>query len=222
MNIQIFTRTLNPTLYAISNEFLPKNIERVKCTQFNLWEDASNYLYLILTMGNDWVINLDEDAFVTDWSSIIDIIKFMDENGIEYCGMPDGGVCHHRSNSWIVCNPFFNIFNVRAIRRKLVHRDIINRYPYNPEMEKNKPFFVNNLPQGRMYEPFNSLFYWLADNFKCLYLNALDHPDKISTMLQWKEKAFLYHSWYSREFHFDSKKRQRIFDLYFEAKATCN
>ena len=218
MKVQIFTRSLDPVLYSLSSEFLPSHIERVQCLDFNTWQDADNYLHFILRCGEDWIINLDEDAFVTDWSVIMEMIEFMAANGYEYSGMADDGVCHHRKNSWVVCNPFFNIFNAGAIRAKMADYEDINGFQFLPWMEKHKPDFIKQVSQNDFFEPFNSIFYWLMNCSKGLYLNALDHRDELSTILLWEGKNFLYHSWYTRQFQTNKIQRTRILNLYREAK----
>ena len=209
---------MNATLYNLSNEFIAPGIERIRCENFHTTQDAVNYLYHILKTGDEWIINLDEDAFIVDWNAITDIIKFMSENQYLYAGMPDGGVCWHRKNSWIVCNPFFNIFNAKAIKPILPDLEIIRHSAYSSHMDQYKPGFVKGNYQNGNIEPFNSMFYWLMSHSKGLYLNGKDHTDKLSTILIWKEKSFIYHSWYGREFESDPVERSRIIRLYNEAK----
>ncbi len=220
MPTQIFTRSANENLYKLSCDFLPPHVERFRCVNFNHWQDANNYLHYILNNGADWVVNIDEDAFVTNWRAIVDMIEYMKAYGYEYAGMPDGGVCHHRIHSWIACNPFFNIFNARALREKMAvaGRQVIDSFQFDPSMEVNKPHFVTGEYQHDFYEPYYSLFYWLMQNSKGLYLKEHTHPDTISSGLLWNEKPFLYHSWYSREFDTNPVHRQRIVNLYKEAK----
>ena len=54
------------------------------------------------------------------------------------------------------------------------------------------------------YEPFYPFFFWLAHNFKTLYLHGVEHSDGISTILHNHDgKPFLYHSWWSRVYNTD-------------------
>jgi len=181
--------------------------------------DASNYLYFIISNGADWIINLDEDAFITKWESVLELIEFMAINEYEYCGMPDSGVSCHRRNSWMVCNPFFNIFNTNVLRKKMenLERSEIDNFQMKDEMEKYKPPFIRRNYKEEFSEPYNGFFYWLMSAGKGLFLDGIDHYDGISTKLLWNNKPFLYHAWYTREFHFNPKKRKRTLRLYYEA-----
>jgi hypothetical protein len=180
---------------------------------------ADGYLFEILNLDVDYVINIDEDAFISDKNALFSLLDYMIDNNYDNCGMPDGGVLPIRIHHPLVTNPFFNIMNVRKIKKELT----------NPEIEKiefDKPSYIEKLPEFITreynfddYEPYNKLFIWLALNFKTLYLNAKIHHDNISTiLLNQNGEQFLYHSWYSREFGNDNFHTSRINNLFFECQ----
>lgn len=221
MTIKIYTRSNNNDLYRRMREFIPQHIEAVECTQFQEWWYARDYLHHILQSDADWVVNVDNDAFITDWEQVEQIISHMDKNDYHYAGMPDGGVCPHRCRSWVVMNPFFNVFHVKQMKAVISQYPewVINSAGFNADWHDKKPDIVQGAYNHDYGEPFSSLFYFLYDKFKPLYLNAYGHNDGISTLLRGIDGVpFVYHSWYSREFSTDTQQRDRILKLYNEAK----
>lgn len=224
MTLQIFTRSCNPELYNLSKKLYPDNIEAIRCPQFTEWWQASEYLHYVINTATEWAINIDEDAFIVDWDMISGLIEEMERTGVIYAGMPDGGVCHHRCRSWVVMNPYFTVFNCKAIREYIEANKhpqwLINSCGLHPDMEAKKPEFVKGIYNHDGYEPFSGLFYWLFTWAKPLYLNAHGHNDGISSILLHHNKPIVYHSWYSREFSNDVTQRNRILSLYEEATGT--
>lgn len=215
MKIQVFTRSSVSQLYDRMRSFIPEHIECIRCTNFQEWWQASDYLHHIIDTGEEWVVNIDDDCFVTDWGKVEELVKHMSMLGYDYAGMPDGGVCPHRCRSWIVMNPFFTVFNAKAIREKLIHKRLIDSCGYQPSLEEGKPDFVKEHYNHDMGEPFAGFFYWLKGQFNPFYLNAETHSDGISTTIL---NGTVLHSWYSREFNHDITQRNRILSLYEEAR----
>lgn len=222
MKLQIFSRSSNADLYTLSSKLHPQHIEAIRCSNFGEWWQASDYLHHVINTADEWAINIDDDAFIVDWEGIYRLIKYMKTNGIVYAGMPDGGVCPHRARSWVVCNPFFTIFNCKAIREyrdKMGHPQwLINSCGLQPDMEARKPEIVKGIYNHDTYEPFSGLFYWLFGWTNPLFLNAYGHNDGISSLLLYEGKPIVYHSWYAREFTTDATHRNRILNLHNEAR----
>lgn len=222
MKIQVFSRSCNDDLYGMMRKLIPSDIECTRCDNYRNWWEAREYLHHIINTGEEWVINIDDDAFIADWRAIVSLIKHMADNNIIYAGMPDGGVCPHRCRSWVVMNPYFTVFNAKAIREYIQEQQhpewLINSCGLHPNMEERKPGIVKGIYNHDTVEPFSGLFYWLFTWAKPLFLNAHGHNDGVSTLLLYDNKPFIYHSWYSREFATDSTHRKRILELYDEAR----
>lgn len=221
MRVQVFTRSFNNELYGMMREFIPDQIECVRCEGFDKWFHARDYLYHVIENAAEWVVNLDEDAFVSNWAAIEGIIGHMKNNGYDYAGHPDGGaVISHRCFDWVTMNPFFTIFNAQKIREKLTDKNMIDSCGFHPDMENLKPNWIYGPVNRNGTEPFNGFFYWLIGQFKPLYLKAYMHSDGLSSLsLDLNENAFLYHSWMSREFNTSASQRNRILSLYEKAKS---
>jgi hypothetical protein len=209
LKIKIYTRSMNDALYKRSMFFMDLPYEKVRL----LNTTADGYLYqMIRDEEADIIINIDEDAFVYDLERLNSLLEYVVENGYVNCGMPDGGMVDIRKFNPLVTNPFFNILNVREIRKKF-SEDAIANYPLHQEtymdqypmhILKGEYKFINN-------EPYCHFFVWLSQEFKTLYLNADTHPDGESTILyNHYQEPFLIHTWYSRFFNTDRFHTKRI------------
>lgn len=216
MKIAIYTRSMNYDLFKISSETIQLPYIRKRCT----FSSADGYLYHnLLNNDFDFIINIDEDAFIIDNNKLSSLLEYVIDNEYVNCGMPDGGVVDIRKHNPLVTNPFFNILNVREIRKKFNLVDIVNNYSHhNPDFENFSP---QNLMKNKYafdyFEPYNAFFVWLTVNFKTLFLDAEVHQDGISTILKdHVNEPFLFHSWYSRFYGNDVYHTERIKKLYTE------
>jgi len=216
MKIVICTRSMNYYLYRISQNSLTLPYKRKRI----IFTTADGYLYNLIKDNVDFIINIDEDAFIIDNRKLEVLLQYVIDNNYINCGMPDGGVVDIRKHNPLVTNPFFNILNVKEIRKKIDVKEIIKNYSFhNPEFEKYCPsHLMKNKYAYDYYEPYNPFFVWLATNFKTLYLDAEVHNDGLSTILKdHLNQPFLLHSWYSRFYGEDEYHTMRINDLYKEA-----
>lgn len=211
--IAIFTRSANYLLFKMSSNTIKLPFKHYRFT----FTTAHGYLYKILKHKIDYAINIDEDAFVINNDALLSLLEYCITERIVNCGLRDGGVLPIRYGNPIVTNPFFNIMDVRTIRREFSLRTIER---FKGEMIDYE-FFINNIDLPHKYnltseyEPFYPFSLWLNTNFKVLYLNAVEHEDGISTiLLNHKGEEMLYHSWYSRNYGNDQFHTDRINKLY--------
>lgn len=210
-SIIVCTRSMNLDLYLKSMRFvsLPAKM-RIRNTR------ADEYIYKLLNANVDYVVNIDEDAFICNEKLLMELIDYVIDNKIVNCGMPDGGVVPIRNHNPFVTNPFFNILHVSEIRKKLNIDEVDNVKFSNEE-------YLNILPPLTYdykfddYESYYKIFIWIAINFKTEYLTGITHGDGISTILfDHKKRPLLYHSWYSRHYNEDEFHTKRINSLYEE------
>lgn len=212
MTLQVFTRSNNDELYDLMRSLIPADIECIKVTGYDHWTQAADYLYHIIDTGIDIVMNVDIDCFIYNWDRVF---EWANEFGsFTHLGPRDGGQLPGRYHSWVHMNPFFNIFNAKAIRELKgdTSWEEISKTTYKTQWEYSKPedlqFPVNN----DNAEPFAGLFYWLYQNgYPCFIYGEL-HPDGISTILS----RAMIHTWYSREYNYGHK--DRILARYEEAR----
>lgn len=218
LNICICTRSMNIDLYqkSMSTIQLPFKKKRYCFTT------ADGYLYDLLKLDYDYVINIDEDAFVIDNDALLDLVVYCLENKYVNCGIPDGGVSPMRGGNPIVTNPFFNIFDIKQIRSKFDYKEI-KKQSIDPQ------YYWDILPHNiiryeyslKEHDPFYRYFTWLAINFKTLYLDADVHSDGCSTVLKnHQNKPFIVHTWYSRMYGKDEFHTKRIDNILLECTGT--
>ncbi len=223
--IKIYTRSFSLEMYRYASAlFQIPGIPVVRLTD----QTADGYFYTILKdMECDIAINIDEDAFIVGIDSILELINFVIENNYANAGCPDGGGAAPRSGNPIVTNPFFNILNLELIRTLPINKKVINRFDYNSVKDKMIKEFPVDILYNKYdfnlydYEPYYPFFFWLAYNFKTLYLPSEKHKDGISTILyNHKQQVICYHSWFARFYKIIPEQTIRITALMDQAYET--
>lgn len=208
-NIAIFTRSMNYRMYNSAMncvKTLPYKHHRIMMTT------SDSYLMAMLNSKYDWAINIDEDAFVFDIEALNELLFYCIDNGYVNCGMPDGGVLPIRTHNPLVTNPFFNILNLKELR-KSYNPDVVRGYCiHRKEYEDKMPLtLIKGEYQYDYFEPYCGFFVWVSQNFPTLYLDAREHNDGISTvLLNHSADPFLVHTWYSRYYDKDQEHTNRI------------
>ena len=215
MTVKVYTRSLNPILYRKAMALCNLPYEKIRLTGTS----AEGYLYQIINATDaDWVVNIDEDAFVCNTEALESLLEYCMENGYVNCGMPDGGVVHLRDGNPLVTNPYFNIFNAKAIREQIANFSTHASLP-DPNRFTQKELLVGSYDFDNLDgEPYYPFFIWLSNHFKTLYLKANNHPDGESSILyNHHGEPFLIHTWYSRFYNRDSFHTHRIDNAFREA-----
>ncbi|MCF0167762.1 MAG: carboxymuconolactone decarboxylase family protein [Bacteroidales bacterium] len=214
MKIKIYTRSFNPELYKLSSTLYNHELEAVRLTD----RMADGYFFSMLADTEcDVAVNIDEDAFVTDWDAVMRLIETVVEGEYANAGTPDCGPGCPRGCNPIVTNPFFNVLNLKLIRTKY-SREAVRKFDYKAVKQEMKEDFDGKLLErldGNLechdFEPYYQFFLWMAYNFKTLYLPATRHSDGISTILSDNNgNPFCLHSWFARKFGVDKDQTARI------------
>ncbi len=197
----VYTRSYNNELFGMMKEFIPDGVEVIKMEGYNSWEDALRFITDVIKTCDGWAVIMDEDMFTYRWDAVTYMVAYMQEHGYTHAGMPDRGVSPHRTLSWYVLNPFFNIINCPEIRKR-------------GGLEKTDcPDFMN----APMFEIFDNLYLQMWKVGKPLYLNAGTTSDGFTThLMDHTGEYFALHSWLSREWVHGEKTR--ILKVYEEAK----
>ena len=198
------TRSMSPDLFDLCKNLVSNlGLEHYKLEN----TEADEYLYKLLSLDADVIINIDEDAFVTNPRRLVEHVEFMIQEKYVCSGMPDGGVCPHRFHNPLVQNAFFNVIDIEEIRKDF---SIIEAKPltHKKEYEEYLPInLINKIHNNKFifdnFEPYYPFFFWLLKHKKkMLYLDALEwNRDETSTvLLDQNGKPFMIHCWYSRAF----------------------
>lgn len=212
LKIAFFTRSMNYSLYKLSDNTISLPFKHYRLT----YTTAQGYLEKILKYDIDYAINIDEDAFVIDNNALLQLLEYCIEEKIVNCGMRDGGALPIRTGNPVVTNPFFNILDVKTIKKdfsnSIVSNFLNNAIDYKKIVPEHLPFKYEITSN---YEPFYPFFIWLNTNYKVLYLEVKEHNDTFSTILYNQiNEPILYHSWHSRSFGIDQFHTNRINNLY--------
>ena len=210
---------MTKALYALSGEFLrfegTEPSDRIRIAQAS----AIDYFRELIALDTEWVINLDEDAFLLDPQAILGLIQQMEKQGYAACGMPDGGVVSIRSHHPAVCNAFFNIFDIRRVRRACADWNRVCTLRHRREYERFAPSFARRTPFAfDDFEPYYCVFFALLEaGERILYLSAEQWQDGVTTVVNLPDgKPLLMHAWYAREWATDIATQRR-----YEAVLTC-
>lgn len=169
---------------------------------------ALQYYWFILTSNwknIKWVIHIDEDNFIFNLDRLYNLIAYMEREGYDVAGVPDGGVVSTRGNNPISINPFLAIFNYQKIRPLLIQNpkfdykcDDLIKYAPLSLFKKGIKF---NL-EGKNEEYYPLFFKLLRKGCKFLYLDGLNYwDDGISSyVFDQEHEPFLIHTWFSRRY----------------------
>lgn len=193
---------------------------------------AGDYIWNIINQFKgeyDWVINIDDDAFLADPSAIYELMVYMRDEGYAYCGMPDGLTYTPRDIfNPASMNPFFNIFNLAMIDTKAVIEHAwyspellqsMDLSEYHPEIfnKTHATIYGHHFPDN--YEPFYKVFFGLLGSTKALLLygrsfyynnqgqriGIVFEDDPYTTVLYMPRalgaRPFMYHTWYARDYY---------------------
>lgn len=219
-SITIAIRALNSDLTIRSLSLLDQ-IKGERRIKFNTGSPetpgSGDYLIdLLFDTKTDWVINVDEDAFVYDIEKLFSLIDYMDKNDYHICGVSDGGVVGCRKHNPVAMNPFFNIIDARKIRTiprcesgKSTDDKIIG--DFTEDLKKYTPHHLLKDNFVYKYDNFQWQYYpiyfhLLRNNIKFLYLDVDEHTDNhvgytdghSSFVKDHNGDGFLIHTWHGR------------------------
>ncbi len=213
--IAILTTVANFELYKKSSLYFPKEIKKYVIDGTNGMYGIHSIKYMMQKLtgrGIEWLIMADEDVFFTKTNTIFSIIEEMNQNNSTVCGVRDGGVIPHRNkNPWVI-NTFFSILNFKEVEAIWNKKEVLkNQYTIENEFEDNLLNLQENFNVKSIYEPYYCFYFWLRrQKKKVLFLNAKMCDDKISNTVLYKNKVFLYHTWYARSYGISEKHTKRI------------
>jgi hypothetical protein len=164
---------------------------------------------------------MDDDLFVFRPQVILDLLKHMETTEKDMCGIPDGGNDTIRGVlNPASMNPFFNIMNLEAIRRKTglaAARDFSSvvesslspfGIPWSPELVSRVPAAFKpggsecphlTLKWAPCQEDYYTIFFQLLRDVNVLFLRAETGPDGITTIVKdLAGKPWAFHTWFAR------------------------
>lgn len=211
------------SIIAIRNYINREVLEKTKLTKLPSIEIfGGNYLYGKKLLEKcflhdrlqdkfDYIVFVDEDCFIYNENVIFDIINDMEENDMDICGMPDGGVSlmrHHRND---VPNLFFTVFKCKKIRE-------ISESEYNEYTVPCDLYESDKTVSCDAFEPYYKMLcflrYELKMNFMALndisddYCQVLNGNTMYATTIFYDKNKLCIHCWYSRKYDIEEVKNR--------------
>ena len=186
---------------------------------------ALGYLVRLMGRSEDWVVSIDEDAFVWDQEALDSLMEYMKENDYVFCG-PSEWV---RRRNPAVVNPFFMVLNVGFLRELFDEDEMRACVDFEEDMKRNLPERL--LIEEASYvteEAYYSFFYWmLKKGVKTLYLDAERGipgvEDGWATVVKdHRGIEFMAHAWYSREYKTNPRRIDELIEYARKRKEVTN
>jgi hypothetical protein len=223
----VATRSQNDTLFRLSGELLewgraglePASVPRYRLTG----TDSLGYFHELLGIDADWIVNLDDDAFLLDPGRLLGLVRHMAESGYAACGMPDGGTVRMRHHHPAACNAFFNVFDMRRVRP--IWQEWGRVCAAGPQLEYDRAV-ADFARRGTFtldhFERYYGVFFSLLDaGERILYLDAEEWQDGVSTLLKDTDgRPLILHGWYSRHWDTSYHTRHRLYGAIAFARQT--
>jgi len=152
-------------------------------------QDPPALEYIILAIEQlkdsyDWIINIDDDAFLMDFDALYRLMEHMHEHQYDICGMADGLTLTPRDVfNPVSMNPFFNVIRTEPFRTRFTDRQsMLARYDpsehikivpiemYHPEIWQKSADQITGHEFPSSYEPYYSFFHGVLPKLKVLWL----------------------------------------------------
>jgi hypothetical protein len=163
-----------------------------------------------------WLVLADEDVVFVDPSGVFDLIKKMEFEETDVCGIRDGGVLSWRGKNPYLLNPFFCIINLEKIysiysESEFIKHQYVEKDEFNDDLS-NLPFAYDKMS---LFEEYYCFFLWLRrKNMKFAFLNAIgdsfENDLETTTVFGLNNEILLYHTWYARTYGSDEYHTKRI------------
>lgn len=207
--IAIITTVASFKLYNKTATLFPKGIDKIVIdgTTGMYGLDSIDFMFEKLKYKNyDWIIMADEDVFFYDANLVFDLIKHMENNYLDICGIRDGGDIEHRFHNPEAINTFFSIINFKKISSKYNYQSILECQKHIPKLYVNKDYTALKYPYNieSLKEPYYCFYFWAHLNqFKFLYLDVVNpvDDDTIGNIILFPTgEKMAFHSWYARAY----------------------
>ncbi|MFV5703597.1 hypothetical protein ACM55F_17195 [Flavobacterium sp. XS2P12] len=153
-----------------------------------------------------WLVLVDEDVVFVNPDAVLNIIKSLENNHEDICGIRGGGVLSWRDKNPHLLNPFFCIFNLEKIYTIYNEKEFLShQYIIPDEFDDDLSALPFKFNKESLFEEYYCFFLWLRrNNFKFKFLNAQgnDFENDLETtkVFDSNNKILLYHTWYARSY----------------------
>jgi glycosyltransferase involved in cell wall biosynthesis len=226
--IVVATRSTNEELYRLSGELLRFDEgDPTALVPRERWRfadiDAAAYYRELARIDADWVVNLDEDAFLLDPAALLGLLRRMAAEGFAACGVPDGGVVRTRRHNPVACDVGFTVLDLRRCRPAWRDWDAVRAARHRSAYEAAVPVFARRTEFAfDHFEPYYGVFFaLLAAGERIRYLDAETWDDGVSSLVKAPDgRPLLLLGGYGRDFATNAATRDRLRAAFEYARAT--
>tara|TARA_R110000868_G_scaffold14457_5_gene67369 strand:- start:21019 stop:21819 length:801 start_codon:yes stop_codon:yes gene_type:complete len=218
-NIGIITTVNNLSLYKKTVAFFP-DIFRIFIIDgsdglFGL--NSFKFMFKKLKRKKlKWLILVDEDVVFINPDALLDIVKTLEVNDFDVCGVRDGGMLSWRNKNPNLINPFFCILNLEKIYSIYNEKEFLqNQYLIENEFDDDLSALPFEYDNNSLFEDYYCFFLWLKrNNLKFKFLNAEGNNFKddleTTSVFDFNNNLVLYHTWYARTYGVVQYHTERI------------
>jgi hypothetical protein len=218
-NIGIITTVNNFDLYNRTVAFFPEcyKIFVIDGSDGLFGLNSFKFMFKKLKKQNlKWLVLVDEDVVFVNPDSVLNIVKLLEENNEDVCGVRDGGILSWRDKNPNLINPFFCILNLEKIYTIYDEQEFLrHQYILKDEFDDDLSDLLFGYDKESLFESYYCFFLWLRRNdFKFKFLDArgndFENDLETTTVFDTNNKVLLYHSWYARSYGYNKYHTARI------------
>ena len=226
-NIGILTTVNNLSLYKKTLDFFPIDLKTYAIDGSDGLFGLNSFKFMFKKLKKEklkWLILADEDVIFVNPNSVLSIIKLLEKNNEDVCGVRDGGILSWRDKNPFLINPFFCILNLEKIYSIYNETAFLkNQYIIENEFDDDLSGLPFKYTLDSLFEDYYCFFLWLRrNNFKFHFLNAQDNNFEndleTTTVFDTNNNVLLYHTWYARTYGHNEWHTKRIDSVIKEGK----
>ena len=163
-----------------------------------------------------WLVFCDEDVVFINQKALFDLIKYLELERYDVCGIRDGGMLSWRDKNPYLLNPFFSILNLEKVYEFYSEEEVLSQ----PSIIKNE--FDDDLSElkyeydiNSKFETYYCFYLWMQrKQFRIKFLNAesnlFQNDIETTAVYNHDNKPILYHTWYARTYGSNDYHTNRI------------
>lgn len=218
-NIVLVTTVNNVSLFKQTVAFFPKDIILYAIDGSDGLYGLNSIKFIFKKLKKQrikWLIMVDEDVIFTNLSILNNLIKNLEEDNVDVCGIRDGGLLSWRDKNPFIPNPFFCILNLESIFPIYSESDILkNNYIIKDEFNDDLSNLRYSYNKDSLFEDYYCFFLWLRrKGLKFKFLKAenagFENDYETTSVYGLNDEVFLYHTWYARTYGINENHTNRI------------
>ncbi|HOO21851.1 MAG TPA: hypothetical protein PL011_10740, partial [Kiritimatiellia bacterium] len=163
-----------------------------------------DFLEPALAEDSDYVVHIDEDAFLLDPEQLSRLVAEMSRDPeLAAAGVPDGGTPYRHHNPY-ACNLFFAVFKTAVLRETIARRSDWKSLRFDPAWTRRLRRPPPSVADAALddFEPYYPLFWLILEQgFQIRYLSSSLVPDCLASQVVVGDapQPMVLHGWHLRK-----------------------